>query len=208
MLCLKPSVAIIPFALLLGVGAGRPLLMGFGLLGLTWLVLAPLYGGWWSGLQDYAYLLNHYNNSDFTPFMRRDYRPGYDFETRALFTFDRWMTLGIAAVLIALRWRQRITLSEMFQALVGSFLLFSPYLLPSEDWILCLLLVEGRFFRDPSPLAACAKLLILFGIMDLRGGTIIPWEIHFPLKCALFGWMFLEAVLERRRGMRTAAIPA
>ena len=201
-LCLKPSVAIIPFVLLVGVGAWRALLISFLLLGVTWLVLAPLYGGWVGGLRDYSYLLNHYNNSDFTPFMRRDYRPGHDFETRALFTFDRWMSIGLAAALIALRWLRHVSLSEMFQGLIASFLLFSPYLLPSEDWILCLLLVEGRFFRDPSPLAAFAKLLILFGIMDLRGGTIIPWEIHFQLKCVLFGWMLFEALLERRRGVR------
>ena len=209
-LCLKPSVAILPFALLLGTKAWRPLLLGFFLLGVTWLVLAPLYGGWWTGLQDYAYLLNHYNNSDFIPFMRRDYVPGHDAETRGLFALDRVTTEILTLVFIALHWFRKISLSELFQALIGIFLLFSPYLLPSEDWILCLLVVEGEFFRNSSRLAAVAKLLILFGIMDLRGGTIIPWSITFPLMCVLFGWIFLDALGKRIRpdASRTNLPPA
>jgi hypothetical protein len=197
MLCLKPNVGAVAAALLLGARAWRPLVIGGALLALTWIAIAPFYGGWWTGLQDYFYLLNHYNNADFTPFMRRDYVPGHDEEIRGLFVFDRAAMAVGTLILLVLRWSRRITLSELFQGMIGIFLLFSPYLLPSEDWVLCLLVVEGAFFRPASRLAAYGKLLLLFGIMDLRAGMIIPWQINFELKLILFGWMAAEALWRR-----------
>jgi hypothetical protein len=198
-ICFKPSVAVIPLALFIGSHRWRPLLLGFALLAVTWLWVAPFYGGWWTGLVDYSYLLNHYNNADFTPFMRRDYVPGHDAEIRGLFAFDRVATAAVTLALLFLNWTGRLSLSGLFQGMIGVFLLFSPYLLPSEDWILCLLVVESRFFRDVSPAGMCGKLLVLFGIMDLRGGMIIPWEINFQLKCLLFGWMLAEELRRSRR---------
>ena len=206
-LCLKPSIAIIPFALLLGEKAWRPLLIGFLMIGLTWIFLAPYYGGWWTGLQDYAYLLNHYNNADFTPFMRRDYIPGHDAGTRNWFAFNRWLTESLTFASILARWQRWISRAELLQGMIGIFLLFSPYLLPSEDWILCLLVVTGDFFRDSTRLTSVAKLAVLFGIMDLRGGTIVPWSVNFPLLCVLFGWMLLKAS-QKRPGASERVRPA
>ncbi len=205
-LCLKPSVAIIPFALLLGARAWRPLALGCFLLLLSWLWVAPFYGGWWTGLRDYSQLLNHYNNADFTPFMRRDYTVGHDAEIRLLFAFDRAATGLLILALLLLRWGGRLTLSGLFQSLIGVFLLFSPYLLPSEDWILCLLVVEGAFFRYTSLPAALGKLFVLLGILDLRVETILPWQINFEMRCLLFVWMAAEALMAERR--KAQLVPA
>ncbi len=101
-------------------------------------------------------------------------------------------------MLIVLRWTRRISGSEQFQGMVWIFLLFSPYLLPSEDWILCLLIVEGPFFYSGISFAAAAKLLLVFGILDLRAGLTIPVSVNFPLKCLLFAWIFFELIRRRR----------
>ena len=73
-LCLKPSVAIIPFFLLLGDRAWRALSIGVFLLLATWIFTADRYGGWLTGLRDYSFLLNHYHNGGMGDFMRRGHQ--------------------------------------------------------------------------------------------------------------------------------------
>jgi hypothetical protein len=93
---------------------------------------------------------------------------------------------------VALRWTNRLSLSELFRGVVASFLLFSPYLLGTENWALCLLVVEGPFFRSSSRWTDYAKLLLLAGVLDLRMGITFPWQVDYSLKCALLFWMFAE----------------
>jgi hypothetical protein len=197
-LCLKPSVAIIPAMLLLGARAWRPLALGVALLLLTWAGTAGEYGGWWNGLRDYSYLLNHYNGDAMTAFMQRGPVPKTwgqmldpHFESH-LFLAERLLILVLSFGLVLLRWLNRLTASGHFQAMIGTFLLFSPYLLPSEDWILCLLAVEGPFFRPGSRAMILARLLILAGILDLRSGVTFPTDVNYLLRIALFGWMLAE----------------
>lgn len=198
-LCLKPSVAILPVMLLLGAKAWRPLIIGAGLLLITWTGLAGFYGGWLTGLQDYLYLLNHYHNADFTPFMQRFSESAEGKWLSAFwFSVDRDLVLVLSLTLLALRWTQRITGSELFQGLVWIFLLFSPYLLPSENWILCLLVVEGTFFRSKNSLSGYAKLLLLMGIFDLRAELTFPTQVDYPLKCVLFTWILIEFLWNRK----------
>jgi hypothetical protein len=192
-LCLKPSVAIIPFALLLGAQAWRVAVLSLIFLLVTWTLVAGHYGGWWTGLQDYQSLLNHYNNADFPPFMQRGQETTLEkAQTLHWFALNRGIVLISFPLLILLRWSRRITASQLFQAVVGIFLLFSPYLLPSEDWILCLLVVEGSFFRSGNFVALLVKLLLLASIMDLRFNLPYPDQTHFVFKCFLFLWIFIE----------------
>ena len=62
MICLKPSVAIVPAMLLLGSRAWRVLVIGVALLIVTWIFCARYYGGCWGGVSDYLHLLNHYHS--------------------------------------------------------------------------------------------------------------------------------------------------
>jgi hypothetical protein len=203
-LCLKPSVAILPAMLLLGARAWKPLLIGIALLLITWAFTANDYGGWWTGLRDYAYLLNHYNGDAMTTFMQRGLVSktwGEMIDPRFpthLFLVERALILAMSVGLVLLRWLHRIDASEHFQGMIGTFLLFSPYLLPSEDWILCLLVVEGPFFKTGSGPAIFAKLLILAGIMNLRSGLTFPIDVNYPLRAAFFGWMLVEFWRRRR----------
>ena len=146
-LCLKPSVAFLPVVLLLGAQAWRPLVLGAGLLLFTWISLAGFYGGEWNGLRDYLYLLNHYHNADFTPFMQRAHETDESRRvTDLLFSLERNLILLLSAALLILRWTRRITGSEQFQGMVWIFLLLSPYLLPSENWGPLPACGRGRFF--------------------------------------------------------------
>ena len=129
-LCFKPSVAIGPFFLLVGARSWRVLALGMSFLFVTWTTLCGYYGGWWTGLPDHSYLLNHYHNAGFTPFMQRDSETAMEKTiTLWLFSFDRTFLLVSSATAVILHWTQRITLSELFQIVVWLFLLFSPYLL-------------------------------------------------------------------------------
>jgi hypothetical protein len=206
-LCLKPSVALIPAMLLLGAQAWRPLALGGALLLITWSCVSGYYGGWWTGLTDYSHLLNHYNGSEMTSFMQRPYdSPGTSYFavlnnrlSSQLFSLERGLILTISALFLLLRWIRRLSGSEHFQGMIGAFLLVSPYLLPSEDLILCLLAVEGPFFRTGKPLVRWGKVLVLLGILDWRGGVTFPVDLNYPLRVVLFGWMLLEAVRMRRK---------
>jgi hypothetical protein len=199
-LCLKPSVTIIPAMLLLGARAWRPLALGAALLLATWTAVCGHYGGWLTGLRDYSQFLNHYNNAEMSPFLRRgdETAAGYEL-TRILFSLDRALLLGLSAALVVLRWLGRISASEQFLGLGWVFLLFSPYLLPSELWILCLLVVEGPFFRRQSWPLAMGKLLLLAAVIDLRDGLFLPIDVNFPLKCLLAAWILWDALQQKHR---------
>jgi hypothetical protein len=199
-LCLKPSLALIPLFLLLGAGAWRVLAIGILLLLATWIFTSGYYGGFWTGLQDYMVLLNHYDNEEFTPFMQR----GNDFAFAAsltsfdphlsvhLFSLDRSLVLFSNLALLSLRWTSRITASEHFQGAIWIFLLFSPYLSGSEYWILCLLITEGRFFKSSTFPYAFGKFLLISGIVSF--GTI---TLLFVCKWLLFSWIVMESISKR-----------
>ena len=192
-LCLKPNLALIPFVLLLGEQAWRPL--GFTVLMLlaTWVYAAPYYSGWWTGLGDYYYLLNHYNNADFSPYMQRGAEtPAHRQLVLLLFSLDRALVLASSVLLLVLRWTREISSSQLFQAMVWTFLLVSPYLMGSETFILSLLIVEGSFFRSRQPGLVAMKLLLLAAILDLRVGVTFPIEVGVFLKWSLFLWMVAE----------------
>ncbi len=196
--CLKPSLAIIPGALLLGARAWRPLAVGAVMLLVTWVSCAGYYGGLVTGLSDYLYLLNHYNNADFTPFLQR----GYETEaqkhvTRVLFSLDRGLITGSCLIFLVLRWTRFITGSEQFQATVWAFLLISPYLLPSENWIMCLLVVEGAFFKSRNLVLIVGKLLLLAAVLDLRSGVTSSLAVDSYLKWFLLAWIVAEWAMER-----------
>ena len=199
-LCLKPSVAIVPAMMLLAARAWRPMLLGALLLLVTWTALCGHYGGWWIGLRDYATLLNHYNNAGMSAFLRRGAQTAASFHrTEILFSLNRTLLLGLSAVLVLLRWLKRISASGHFLAMGWVFLIFSPYLLPSELWLIVLLVVEGPFFRAQRWGTAVVKLLLLAAVLDLRDGMALPVDVNYPLKCALAAWMLLEALRQRSR---------
>ena len=200
-ICFKPSIAVVPFFLLVGAQSWRALIFGLGLLLATWTAVAGYYGGWWTGLQDYAFLVSHYNNGLIPPFDAAGHlayleRPGI----AAAFAFNRSMLALSCAILVLLRWTGRLTLSEMFQLLVWVFVLFSPYLLPSEDWILCLLIVEGVFFKSSHVLPALIKLLLLAVIFNLRSNVGLPEYFNFPAALILAVWSAIEIVRLRFAG--------
>ena len=198
-LCLKPSVAILPFMLLLGAQAWRPLAIGLLFLLATWISLAGYYGGFWTGLTDYYYLLNHFNNGDFIPFMRRPTEGPRASDPSSQFSFGRNLVLILSLLLLLLRWSRRITGSEHFQGMTWVFLLFSPYLLPSENWVLLLLVVEGTFFQLRPTLPDILKLLLLVAIFDLRAHLTFPTQIDWNLKCLLCVWVLLDLLWKRKR---------
>ena len=211
-LCLKPSLAAIPIALLLGARAWGTLALTGALLAATWTMLAPLYGGWWEGLRDYESLLNHYYLDGMIPFMRDVFTRHADaganaffsmlfpVHTALFFTLSRVFFPGTTALLLALRWMDRLTPSQHLRGMVWTFLMFCPYLLPSEDTIVALLIVEGDFFRARGVVRNLALLVLLLAMMNLRTGLTFPWQVNFPLKCGLLIWMAVEAWAGRERG--------
>jgi hypothetical protein len=203
-LCMKPSIAIIPLALLVGARAWSALGLTALLLAITWAVLGPFYGGWWSGLHDYSALLGHYYESAMIPFMRDVFTRHGDTGANAyfstlfpghsglFFTASRLLFLGLTAFLLALRWTGRLTPSQHFRGMIWTFLMLCPYLLPSEDCIICLLIVEGGFFRSRNVWRNGALVLLMLAIMNLRAGLTFPGQINFPLKCGLLVWMAVD----------------
>jgi len=213
-LCLKPSLALIPVALLLGARAWAALGLTALLLAATWAALGPLYGGWWEGLRDYDVLLHHYYQDAMIPFMRDVFTRHPDTGANAVFstlfpghsglffTASREAFLAMTALLVALRWLGRIDFSQHLRGMIWVFLMLCPYLLPSEDTILCLLIVEGRFFRAGGMARNVALVVLLLAIMNLRAGLTFPGQINFPLKCGLLVWMGVEAYRSSPRPAR------
>ncbi len=207
--CLKPSLAIIPGFLLLGARAWRPLAMGVLLLLATWLLFAGYYGGLWTGFWDYLYLLNHYNNAEFTPFLQRGYETDAQKQVTLLyFHLDRILIMVSCLAILALRWTRLITGSEQFRATVWAFLLLSPYLLPSENWIFCLLVVEGSFFQSKNLAVIAGKLLLLAAILDLRSGVTFSFPVDSYLKWFLFAWVVAEWAFSRSGAKADSALRA
>ena len=205
-LCMKPSIALIPVTLLLGARAWSALGVTALLLAATWATLGPLYGGWWDGLVDYRNLLGHYYEDAMIPFMRDVFTRHPDTGANAyfstlfpghnalFFTASRWLFLLTSALLLALRWAGKLTPSQHFRGMIWTFLMLCPYLLPSEDTIICLLIVEGDFFRSRGVWRNAALLPFVIGLMNLRAGLTFDGQVNFPLKCVLLGWMAVEAV--------------
>lgn len=215
-LCLKPSIALIPVALLMGARAWSALGLTALLLALTWAALGPLYGGWIGGLIDYDRLLNHYYEDAMIPFMRDVFTRHPDTGANAFFstifpghsglffTASRIGYLATTLLLLVLRFGGRLSPSQHFRGMIWTFLMLCPYLLPSEDTILCLLIVEGDFFRGRGLLRGLALLGLMIGIMNLRAGMTFPGQINFPLKCGLLLWMTIDAALKRREERRVS----
>jgi hypothetical protein len=211
-LCLKPSLAVIPVALLLGARAWKELALLCLMLAATWAALAPFYGGWIGGLRDYDALLGHYYEAGMDPFMRDVFTRHGDTGANAFFstlfpghsamffTASRVLFLGATALLLALRWSKRLDASQHFRGMIWTFLMLCPYLLPSEDTIVALSVVEGDFFRARGAVRNVALLLLLLAIMNLRAGLTFPGQINFPLKCGLLAWMAVEAWLQGSDG--------
>jgi hypothetical protein len=80
---------------------------------------------------------------------------------------------------------------------VWAFLLLSPYLLPSENWIVVLLVVEGSFFQSNNLALLAGKLLLLAAMLDLRSGVTFSWPVDAYLKWLLFAWIVTEWLLGR-----------
>lgn len=201
-LCVKPNVAMIPFFLLLGGREWRALAVALLLLLATWTATANFYGGWWTGLRDYAQLLSYYHPADFPPFFRRDLESPLVF---SLFPLNNALFIGVNVALVGARWAGRVTPSEHFQATIWALLLLSPYLLASEHWALVLLVVEGTFFATSTPITAVMKLLLIFGVLYFRYKLNSPVELSIPCKWILFLWI-LSFTIEQR--MKRGEVPA
>jgi hypothetical protein len=203
-ICFKPSIAVVPFFLMVGAQSWRALIFSLGLLLVTWDLLAGYYGGWWTGLQDYFFLVGHYNHGLIPPF---DDSGNLAYIERTdiarTFAYNRAMLTSSCAILVLLRWSRLLTMSEMFQLLVWVFVLFSPYLLPSEDWILCLLIVEGLFFKSRQLLPAVIKLLLLAVIFNLRSNVGLPEYFNFPAVLILFVWLVIEIIRLKGTGQHS-----
>ncbi len=209
-LAAKPSIALILAAMLIGERVWRPL--GFAAIALasTWALLADHYGGFWIGLRDYAWLLNHYCQADATPFMRPGLSPEIStnltsFVTKlapgwngAAFHSSRVLFEGLIFGLVILRWSKRISFSTQFQGLLWTFLLFCPYLLVTEDLAVCLLAVEGPFFR-PGPGAAFKVLLVFLMVNLWLRGLAGGLPFVFPVKLTLAVWWLADLIFLQRR---------
>ena len=210
--CLKPSLAMIPVALLLGARAWSELALLGVMLAVTWAALGPLYGGWIDGLRDYQSLLNHYNEAGMDPFMRDVFTRHGDTGLNAFlstlfpgrsalfFRVSRALFLGTTVLLLGLRWAGRLDDSQQFRGMIWTFLMLCPYLLPSEDTILALVIMEGDFFRARGVARNLALVMLMLALMNLRAGLTFPGQINFPLKCALLAWMGVETWMRRGRG--------
>ena len=203
-MAIKPSVALILAALLAGERAWKPLIIaGFGFV-LTWLLLVGHYGGVVSGLRDYLWILNHYCQADMTPFMRPGLVPGistnltscltilFPAQNAHIFLASRWLFEGLTLILLLARLMGRINLSTQFQGLLWTFLLFCPHLLVTEDFVICLLIGEGSFFR-PDRYAAL-KILLVFLLVNLVMGTWTTWPLFFVVKLILAGWWLMDLI--------------
>ncbi len=190
LVCAKPNVALVPAALLIGVRAWRPLSFALLALAMIWALVAPYYGGWWAGLRDYAYLLNHYTDADMPAYLQRVHVTAAQAADVRL-SFAAWREGLISAVgtLVVLHLLRRINFPIFFLGVLGSFLLLSPYVQSTESFALCLLVVNGAFFRSGTPVTMAAKLVLFAAILNLPG-------LAMPLRWLLFAWMAAELMLK------------
>ncbi len=225
LLAIKPSVGLILVALIIGERIWMALLAcGVGLL-LTWVLLANHYGGLIAGLQDYLWILNHYCQADMTSFLRPGLAPGISTNftsaltifapehNAAIFLASRLIFEGLIFALIVARWFKRISFSTQLQGLLLTFLLFCPHLLVTEDFVICLLIVEGNFFRPGW--SALPKILLVFLLVNLilignlfTGPGSNPLPLAFAAKVILASWWLLDLVRGSGRHEIDATIPA
>ncbi len=118
-----------------------------------------------------------------------------------VFSLELDLLLFSSGALLVLQLTRRIPGSEHFQGMVWAFLLFSPYLMPNENLILCLLVVEGTFFCSTNRLLIYGKLLLLIGILDLRTEITFIRGADFQLKCILFIWILAEWLYPKWKGV-------
>jgi hypothetical protein len=215
-LAAKPSIGMILFAMAVSQRAWRPVILAGAGLMLTWALLAPRYGGYIEGLKDYIWLLNHYCDADLTPFLRGSLGPAVStsftpFVTafnpewnEGAFLLGRFIFESLIVLLMFLGWSKRISLSTQFQGLLWAFLLFCPYLLVTEDFALCLLVVEGTFFRDG--LGGAIKVLLVWVAANIWIGTLLHCPLPFAIKLVLAVWWLLELIL--RPSPSVQAVPA
>lgn len=216
-ICAKPSVALIALSFLLGCRLWHALFFCGGLLALTWICLADRYGGLISGLRDYSFLLGHYCRSEMPLFLRSGFTvlsntsiqaflisldPALD-KTSFAFDLGRRLNLAGYALLIAAMWFRWITSENFFRGLLWVFVLFCPYLLATEDWVLCLFLVGNPFFRPSHGMGL--KSLLVAGIANARAGIISFWPIYLPLKLALCLWWLIDAYFLKPKETRVPA---
>ena len=71
--------------------------------------------------------------------------------------------------------------------LLWAFVLFSPYLLTSEYWILILLVVEGSFFKSGTTLSGWIKWALMFIIFNVRTNVGLTDRLAFPAASS-FSW--------------------
>lgn len=216
-LAAKPSIALIVFAMVIGQRAWRPLLLAMSGLLFTWAILAPYYGGYVAGLTDYSWLLNHFCSADMIPIFRGGLTPSIStnftaFVTtlrpewnREAFFLSQIIFEGLVVLLTLLRWSKRISFSTQFQGLLWTLLLFCPYLLVTEDFAICLLAVEGTFFRNG--LGGAVKVLLVLLAANIWIGASLGWPLSFALKFVLAIWWLLELVLASRRGIQGVRNP-
>lgn len=207
-LAIKPSIFLIVFALAIGERAWRPVLISIAGLLITWLALGPVYGGYVDGLKDYNFLLSHYCNADMTSLFRDCMNPEISTNftsfitalnpdwNRSAFHLSQILFEGLTTLLLVLRWTGRISLSTQFQGLLWTFLLFCPFTLVTEDFLLLLLAVEGTFFRNGA--AGAIKVACVWGASNIWLGTLLGFPLAFALKAVLAGWWMIEKSVVRK----------
>lgn len=200
----KPSIALVIYTLALGQRAWRPVMIAAAGSALTWIFLAPLYGGYVDGLMDYNWLLGHYCIADVPAFFASSLSPlgGTNLTSAATlldpagngaaFHASRILFEGLLAVVVVLAWSGRIRLSTAFQALIWTFLLFCPYLLLTEDLLLGLLIVEGSFFRNG--VGGVIKALLIVFVANIWIGTMVHFPLAFAAKLVLAAWWLAETM--------------
>ncbi len=205
-LAVKPSAAVILLALVLGAQAWLALGTAVILTIFTWLALAGHYGGLGTGVRDYFSLLGRYYAAGMTPFMAGGLLPQNCTNLNSFllclapglggraFFLSRILFVGSLAGVTLLRWAGRISLSAQFQALLLAFLLFCPHLGFTEDWVICLFVVEGAFFREGA--APWLKAALVAAVVCLHGGWV------FPAKLILSAWWLAESPACRDLGKK------
>ena len=153
-LAAKPHVALVLGALLLAARRWRAIgAAAAALFAATW-VVAPKVGGWPFWCQDYLHLLTHYTRADAGAFLRESINPAIatsliqplhrftdvpDSTSSALCT-ALWLA-GLAMASLGLQ-KKFLPPGCFFQCVVLGFLLFSPNLMATEDFLLILLLMD------------------------------------------------------------------
>ena len=204
----KPSLTPLLAIMILAEGAWLPLFVAGVGLAITWLLLGNHYGGYISGLQDYGALLSHYRQSDMTPFFASVWAPdkftNFASALTALipgsdalsFLLSRILFGGLLCGLFVARWFRWISLSNLYHGVLWTFLLFCPYLLATEDIAICLLIVEGNFFRSGSG-APWKVVLVLFLMGPFALGLVFP--VFFFIKLVLALWWLVDLVTYRSK---------